>query len=122
MTQNDRVLAALIARQDRGITPVDFAAPDVIDNGKPIMRVAARIHDLRQDGIPILEAREPNGTARYTLHPDRAGGHRTPAPAPPAETRQGAAPPPPASPPSGAGEPSLFNAAAFERPAWMDAA
>jgi len=120
VTQKDRVLAALIARQDRGITPVDFAAPDVIDNGKPIMRVAARIHDLRQDGIPILEAREPNGTARYTLNDFPPASFR-PGGEPPAQAPGGAAPPRHA-PPDGAGEPLLFDPAAYERPAWMDAA
>lgn len=122
LTQKQRAHRELLRAGPHGVPAAAFMAPHVIDGGLPIPRLAARIHELRQDGHDIRESREPNGTARYTLHPDRAGGHRTPAPAPPAETRQGAAPPPPASPPSGAGEPSLFNAAAFERPAWMDAA
>lgn len=39
---------------------------------------------------------------------------------PPANT--GGAAPPRHAPPDGAGEPLLFDPAAYERPAWMDAA
>ena len=67
MTQVDRVLAAVTRAGARGITAVDFAAPDVIDGGKPIMRVAARINDIRNDGIAIVTDGERNGCAVYKL-------------------------------------------------------
>lgn len=61
-----RVLRAL-ARYQRGITPIDFSAPHVIDGGKPMMRLGARICDLRNAGAPIRTDREPNRVARYRL-------------------------------------------------------
>lgn len=52
MTDKQRVHRLLIARGDLGVSPVDFQSP-TIDGGKPIMRVAARIKELRDDGEPI---------------------------------------------------------------------
>jgi hypothetical protein len=61
--QNERVLRAL-RRGD--VRPTDFLLPDVIDGGKPITRLGARIKDLRDQnfGIETLEVRP---TARYRL-------------------------------------------------------
>lgn len=53
MTQKDRILKMLHQRGSLGVTPVDFASPNVIDGGEPIMRVAGRINDLRNDGYEI---------------------------------------------------------------------
>lgn len=47
-TQVDRVVRA--ARSYRGVTAVDFMAPDVIDGGPPITRLAARLWDAEQQG------------------------------------------------------------------------
>lgn len=56
MTQTERVLRALQAAGDRGVTQVDFSLPDVVDGGPPITRVAARIKDLREHGHMIVGA------------------------------------------------------------------
>ena len=47
MTQKQRILRMLHQRGGLGVTPVDFAGPNVIDGGAPIMRVAGRINGLR---------------------------------------------------------------------------
>lgn len=67
MTQTARVLAALTRAGDDGISAVDFAAPNVCDGGKPIMRVAARVKDLRDEGFRIETDGERNGCAVYKL-------------------------------------------------------
>ena len=103
MTQRDRVLAALALGP---VSPISFIRHPTVDGGPPILRVAARIHELRADGHEITETRAPDGTAVYTL-------------ASPRSSRAGNTAPPPSDP--GAGEP-LFNPAAYERPGWMDAA
>lgn len=64
MSQCSRILAAL---ENGPVSPIDFAAPDVIDGGAPIMRVAARIQDLRDQGLEIATATAANGTAIYTI-------------------------------------------------------
>ncbi|HTE60086.1 MAG TPA: hypothetical protein VK631_07015 [Solirubrobacteraceae bacterium] len=71
MTQTDRVLAALSRAGARGITAVDFAAPDVCDGGKPIMRVAARVKDLRDAGFEIETGGERDSCAVYKLQAHR---------------------------------------------------
>lgn len=72
MTQVDRVLAALSRAGARGITAVDFAAPNVCDGGKPIMRVAARVKELRDAGFQIETDGERDSCAIYRLVlPDR---------------------------------------------------
>src|SRR5271166_2534537 len=48
-TQTDRVINA--AKSYRGICAVDFMAPDVIDDGPPITRLAARIFDAERRGF-----------------------------------------------------------------------
>lgn len=70
-TQTARILRAL----ERGpVTPVDFGAPDVIDGGKPIMRVAARIQDLRDRGYQITTSTAPNGIAIYEMEAGHGSG------------------------------------------------
>ena len=53
MTQKQRILKALQAAGAEGIKPEDFLLPDVVDAGKPILRGAARIDDLRKEGLTI---------------------------------------------------------------------
>lgn len=65
-TQVERVVAAL-RKHPRGITQVDFDLPHVCDGGKPIKRVAARIHDFCEKGGEVARTIEPNGLARYRL-------------------------------------------------------
>lgn len=47
-TQTERVIRA--ARSYRGISQVDFLAPDVVDGGAPITRLAARLWEAEQQG------------------------------------------------------------------------
>lgn len=68
MTDKQRILARL---ELGPVSPVDFAAPNVCDGGKPVMRVAARVKDLRDEGYNIPPAaRAENGTAIYILVKD----------------------------------------------------
>lgn len=67
-SQKDRVLRRL----RRGpLTCIDFAAPDVCDGGKPILRVARAIGDLKRDGHRITRkmVKTAGGAhvAQYTL-------------------------------------------------------
>lgn len=73
MPQADRVLRALQERRGDGVTPVHFAAPDVLDGGSPIMRVAARVQDLRDRGHRIETRKGRGGVARYVLIESPAG-------------------------------------------------
>lgn len=93
MSDTDRVLALLRTRKEAGVSPIDFAAPNVVDGEKPVMRVAARILELRKDGFDITTGRAVNGTAIYRLRtletvpgqpetPNR-GGTDSSSPAPP---------------------------------------
>lgn len=69
MTQTERVLAALAANPDRGITQVDFSLPNVIDGGPPITRVAARIGELREDGHNVISDGHREKCRVYKLIP-----------------------------------------------------
>lgn len=67
MTQSARVLAAL----RRGpVNTTDFAQLPVIDGWKPVLRIAARIFDLQQQGHRITTSRRSNGTVDYILADD----------------------------------------------------
>ncbi len=85
MTQVNRVLAAL---QHGPVLSTDFLRP--ADGGDPIIRVAARILELREQGYEIVADRMDNRVARYTLvsapestaksmppRPSAVEGHRT---------------------------------------------
>jgi hypothetical protein len=63
LTQADRVLRRL---HYGPISPYDFLQP-VVDGGKPILRVAARVQDLRDRGYHISTTTAANGTAVYEL-------------------------------------------------------
>lgn len=67
MTQRDRVLAALRHAGPSGITQVDFLGPQVCDHGKPITRVAARVNELRDQGLTITSSGTRHGCAVYVL-------------------------------------------------------
>jgi hypothetical protein len=92
MTQSDRVLAALSRAGARGITSVDFIRHPTVDGGPPILRVAARIRDLRDQGIEIETDGERDGVAVYklrTVSSTAPGGDRVVEPAPSAEPSDG---------------------------------
>lgn len=69
MSQNDRIAKRLLAHG--AINTTDFLAPNVCDGGKPIIRLAARILELREDGWAIDRLVESNGTATYLLGVER---------------------------------------------------
>lgn len=69
MTQVQRVLALLRARGNDGLNTVDLHAP-VCDGHAPIIRLAARIHDLQSAGYGIRSERKLNGTSTYFLTRD----------------------------------------------------
>lgn len=91
MTQREGVLAKLLAHPE-GVPSIAFLRPR---SGKPILRAASRIAELRAAGYVIESKRLPNGTALYRL---------ISSPEPPA---------PPAPPPEPAGAavsaPRLFD-------------
>lgn len=66
-TQRTRVLRALEHAGSRGITSVDFQLPDVIDGGAPILRVAARIEELVDDGYRIVDHGKRDRCKVYAL-------------------------------------------------------
>ena len=68
MTQKERILRMLNQRGGLGVTPVDFQGPDVIDGGKPILRLAARVGDLRDDGY-VIRTFKKGQVAKYVLVP-----------------------------------------------------
>lgn len=67
LSQKERVRRALVKAGPRGVTASDFAAPHPIDNGKPIMRVAARIHELNDEGWPSVQLGERDSCGIYVL-------------------------------------------------------
>lgn len=89
--QKARVLAALRSRGAHGITAVDFLLPDVIDRGKPVTRVAARVLELRQDGHRIVVEGERDGCYVYRLLEDVQDARPVP-PAPSAAETLGSLP------------------------------
>lgn len=78
MNQTDRVLAELRRAGARGVTAVSFAAPNICDGGPPIMRLAARIAELRGAGHKITDGGRTGAVKRYVLEePQRAPEHAT---------------------------------------------
>lgn len=69
LTQRDRVLRQL--ERTGHVSPEDFLLPDVCDGLAPILRVAPRIGELRDQGLPIVTGTTRHGTALYVLqHPE----------------------------------------------------
>jgi hypothetical protein len=72
-TQRERVLDALRRAGDHGITAVDFLLPDVVDGGPPIVRLPARVDELRHAGYVIVGAGRRAKCQVYVLNePARA--------------------------------------------------
>lgn len=88
-TQLERVAAQLKAVGDRGVTQIDFDAPDVIDGGPPIRRVTSRIGELKNQGWRIETRSGPLGMARYVVtgRDGRTSVEPTPGEAAPIEKR-----------------------------------
>lgn len=66
-SQKTRVLRALQAVGPAGLTQVDFLAPQVCDEGKPVTRLAARVGELIADGHEITDQGVRNGCKVYRL-------------------------------------------------------
>jgi len=64
MTQKERILKALRAAGERGVTTVEMVNGSL---GEPILRGAARIEELRDEGFAIKTLKLKNRTARYVL-------------------------------------------------------
>ena len=67
MTQCERVLALLRERGESGVNTAEFQELPIVDGGAPILRLAARIDNLKHRGFAITSRRQPNGTSTYTL-------------------------------------------------------
>ena len=67
LTQTQRILRLALERGEDGITAVDFQLPDVADGGAPILRVAARIGELEEDGIHFTDGGTRNRCKVYVL-------------------------------------------------------
>lgn len=76
-TQRERVLLAL--KRHPRVSVVDFLAPAVIDGLAPIVRLAARINELRDEGYAIEDAGRVNGCASYRLAPTTESAEPVPA-------------------------------------------
>ncbi|WCB92293.1 hypothetical protein DSM104299_00983 [Baekduia alba] len=69
MTQTARVEQLLRRRGELGITAADFLLPDVADGGPPILRLAARVDELRsRHGVTIVTLFEHKGDARVARY------------------------------------------------------
>ncbi len=65
-SQRDRVLQQLRLRPG-GVTAIDFLAPAVVDDGKPILRLPSRIDELRRQGFDIRVVGRVSQCAIYVL-------------------------------------------------------
>ena len=120
VTQVDRVVRA--ARSFQGVCAVDFLGPDVVDGGKPITRVAARIQDAEDQGyvFEIIGWRAKTKVYRLVSEPADAGrAIDEHSPPPPGGGTHGRAPVD-GSPSAGEEQDSLFDAPT--RPHWQDEA
>jgi hypothetical protein len=71
----ERVLRALRAHPE-GVNETAWAPPWVIDGGKSMQRIAARIWELRQEGYVITTRRMANDSATYILVSEPAAAER----------------------------------------------
>lgn len=67
LSDKQRILRLALSRGHKGFTAVDFLAPDVADGLKPITRVAARVNDLRNEGIRFTDGGRRNACKVYIL-------------------------------------------------------
>ncbi len=73
MSQTQRVLKALENAGPRGISASDFdGSRQVVDGGRQIKRLAARIGELRSIGHEILSVTQRSGGASYSRYVLRA--------------------------------------------------
>jgi hypothetical protein len=77
-TQKQRVLASLRNAGGRGITQVDWLGVSP-DGGSPILRLPARISELRSDGYTIRNAGLRDSCRVYVLEGEAARGVDRPA-------------------------------------------
>jgi hypothetical protein len=89
VSQRARVLAALRSRGADGVCAPDFLLPNVLDGGKPITRLAARMLELREDGHEIQVVGEKHGCAVYRLMRDAQDAPTVPPAPSAAETLSG---------------------------------
>ena len=66
-SQKAGLLALLQARGPEGVKSIELVH-GAVDN-RPLLNWTGRIEELRRDGHRITTHREPNGCARYELHP-----------------------------------------------------
>lgn len=66
-SQNRRVLTLLQqrAREGRGLNSAEMVRHPTPDGGKPVLRLAARIRDLRDQGYQFTSKRHSNNTVSY---------------------------------------------------------
>jgi hypothetical protein len=79
-TQSDRVLAVLRRVGDRGTSAADWLLPQVIDDGRPILSLAARVADLRRDGHRITSQITKIGDAHLAVYRLIAPPNHSPSP------------------------------------------
>lgn len=94
MTDVERVAQRL--HHARVVRHDDFLPP-TIDGRKPILRLAARIYDLRQRGYKIRDERTESGMVDYFLVARPAGAEVASRPTYPPRSTGGAPPEPPVS-------------------------
>jgi uncharacterized Zn-binding protein involved in type VI secretion len=63
MTDYDRLLKHMKAGMT--VCPTDWNGPEPIDGGKPVLRVAARICEMRAAGLPVERVGTRNACAVY---------------------------------------------------------
>lgn len=73
MTDRDRIRRHLLAGNTVCVLDWD-GSREVVDGGKPVKRVAARIRDLREEGLRIVKGPLRNKCATYTLADRRPVG------------------------------------------------
>jgi hypothetical protein len=66
-TQADRVLMSLVQAGSQGVTQGDWLAPTGADGLGRITRVAARVGELREDGLNVVTEGERDGFSVYVL-------------------------------------------------------
>jgi hypothetical protein len=117
-TQTDRVIKA--ARSFRGVCQADFFAGSVVDGGKPITRLAARIFDAEQQGHAFEIIGRRQGFKVYRLLDVERD---TAPPVPPGKTAPSPSRCVSLSTDAQEGEPALFENAPESVPHWrQDAA
>lgn len=80
LTDKQRILRFALERGDQGFTAVDFQLPHVADGGKPILRVAARVKDLRDEGFVFHDGGTRNRCKVYILDRQSLADATKPAP------------------------------------------